>query len=175
MTYRQLWCAEQGRAVLPPSATSVADYLAAHESRLRPSTLARRVASLGTIERLTGVQAVEGALTQHPLIKVSLKGIRRRRGGGQKQAAALRFGRDLDPSVGKGFSLSVLLAAHIDPELDGTATLFIPSSKTDQEGQGAYAWLSAETMRRPWGLAHCQRDQRWGGVQAHPCHAAQGA
>src|SRR3546814_3664007 len=39
-------------------------------------------------------------------------------------------------------------AVHIDPQQDGSATLFIPFSKTDQEGEGAWAWLSAETMRR---------------------------
>ncbi|MEV9402393.1 hypothetical protein AB0170_27135, partial [Klebsiella pneumoniae] len=39
-------------------------------------------------------------------------------------------------------------ATHIDAQDDGSATLFIPFSKTDQEQEGAWAWLSAETMRR---------------------------
>src|SRR3546814_6465029 len=32
------------------------------------------------------------------------------------------------------------------PDVEGAGTLFIPSSKTDQEGEGAYAYLSPETM-----------------------------
>ena len=36
----------------------------------------------------------------------------------------------------------------IAPEPDGSAVLTVPSSKTDQAGQGAYAWLSPDTMRR---------------------------
>lgn len=38
--------------------------------------------------------------------------------------------------------------AHIAPEADGTATLTIPTSKTDQDGRGALAWLSRDTVRR---------------------------
>ncbi|OZA62660.1 MAG: integrase, partial [Sphingomonadales bacterium 39-62-4] len=33
-------------------------------------------------------------------------------------------------------------------EPDGSAVLTVPNSKTDQEGKGAYAWLSPDTMRR---------------------------
>ena len=50
-----------------------------------------------------------------------------------------------------GLRVSELVAieeTHIDPHDDGSALLFIPSSKTDQEGQGAWAWLSPDTMRR---------------------------
>lgn len=37
--------------------------------------------------------------------------------------------------------------AHIEgPDLDGAGVLFIPSSKTDREGEGAYAYLSPATM-----------------------------
>ena len=79
------------------------------------------------------------------------------------------FGRDkhrLDPSVGlaalgcqvagqrrqiahaAGLELVAVEVNHIEPHRDGSGTLLIPSSKTDQDGKGAYAWLSAETMRR---------------------------
>ena len=37
---------------------------------------------------------------------------------------------------------------HIAGEPDGAAVLSVPTSKTDQEGQGAYAWLSPDTVRR---------------------------
>jgi len=44
--------------------------------------------------------------------------------------------------------LVVVEEERIDPHDDGAALLFIASSKTDQEGQGAWAWLSPDTMRR---------------------------
>lgn len=36
---------------------------------------------------------------------------------------------------------------HVDHYKDGSGTLYIPRSKTDQEGEGAYAYLSPRTMR----------------------------
>ena len=64
---------------------------------------------------------------------------------GLRDAALLSSGYDA------GLRVSELVAieeTHIDPHDDGSALLFIPSSKTDQEGQGAWAWLSPDTMRR---------------------------
>lgn len=37
---------------------------------------------------------------------------------------------------------------HIAVEPDSSAVLTVPNSKTDQEGKGAYAWPSPDTMRR---------------------------
>src|SRR5205823_3905672 len=37
---------------------------------------------------------------------------------------------------------------HIAVDRDGSGVLTVPRSKTDQEGQGAYAWLSPDTVRR---------------------------
>src|SRR3546814_5427113 len=64
---------------------------------------------------------------------------------GLRDAALLSLGYDAGLRVSE---LTVVEAVHIDPQQDGSATLFIPFSKTDQEGEGAWAWLSAETMRR---------------------------
>src|SRR3546814_6047362 len=64
---------------------------------------------------------------------------------GRRDAALLALGDDAGLRVSE---LTVVEAVHIDPQQDGSATLFIPFSKTDQEGEGAWAWLSAETMRR---------------------------
>ncbi len=64
---------------------------------------------------------------------------------GLRDAALLSLGYDA------GLRVSELVAVpeqHIDTQSDGTATLFIPRSKTDQEQQGAWAWLSPDTMRR---------------------------
>lgn len=44
--------------------------------------------------------------------------------------------------------MTAALIEHVDPQDDGSGLLSLPRSKTDQEGAGAWAWLSPETMRR---------------------------
>ncbi len=64
---------------------------------------------------------------------------------GLRDAALLSLGYDA------GLRVSELTAAgvdHIEPQADGSGLLAIPRSKTDQEGEGSWAWLSPETMRR---------------------------
>lgn len=66
-------------------------------------------------------------------------------GQGLRDVALLSTGYDA------GLRVSELTAAavdHIEPQADGSGLLAIPRSKIDQEGQGSWAWLSAETMRR---------------------------
>ena len=63
---------------------------------------------------------------------------------GQRDAAMLSVGYDA------GLRVSELTAAqvgHLEPQDDGSGLLALPRSKTDQEGSGAWAWLSPETMR----------------------------
>ncbi|QTH24750.1 MULTISPECIES: tyrosine-type recombinase/integrase [Sphingomonadaceae] len=180
------WCGEEGRKPLPADPEDMVRYVNALDARgKKPATLARRIASLGSVHRIVGLAVGGAAPTDAPIVRAALKAVRRRRGTLQRQAAALRFGKALDPHVGKGFTLSALLdacrgdlqglrdtallslgydaglrvseltlveARHIEPQEDGSATLFIPFSKTDQEGQGAWAWLSAMTLRavRAW-------------------------
>lgn len=62
---------------------------------------------------------------------------------GLRDAALLRIAYDA------GCRRSELVAIevqHIERDTDGAGTLFIPSSKTDQTGEGAYAFLSPATM-----------------------------
>lgn len=176
------WCAVERRAGLPADPEDLVRYLQMLDRKgSKPATLARRVASLGTVHRLLGLGDGNALPTNAPMVRAALKGVRRRKGAAQRQAAPLRLGQELDPLVGKGFTLAALLAAcdadlqglrdaallslgydaglrvselvaveeaHIEPQSDGSATLFIPRSKTDQEQQGAWAWLSPDTMRR---------------------------
>jgi hypothetical protein len=44
--------------------------------------------------------------------------------------------------------LTAVNVADVRPQADGIACFYLPRSKTDQEGLGAWAWLSADTMRR---------------------------
>lgn len=68
---------------------------------------------------------------------------------GLRDAALLSLGYDAGLRVSE---LTAVEERQIDPHEDGSGTLFIPFSKTDQDGEGAWAWLSAETMRhvRAW-------------------------
>lgn len=64
---------------------------------------------------------------------------------GLRDAALLSLGYDAGLRVSE---LVAVACAHIEVADDGSALLEIPHSKTDQEGQGAYAWLSPDTVRR---------------------------
>jgi integrase len=64
---------------------------------------------------------------------------------GLRDAALLSVGYDA------GLRVSELTAAtveHLEAQPDGSGLLAIPRSKTDQEGEGGWAWLSPETVRR---------------------------
>lgn len=63
----------------------------------------------------------------------------------------LRDGALLGVAFESGLRVSELAAIRIgdvDPQADGRGIVAIGKTKTDQEGEGRYAWLSADTMRR---------------------------
>lgn len=64
---------------------------------------------------------------------------------GLRDAALLSVGYDAGLRVSE---LTAVAVDHVEPQTDGSGLLFIAQSKTDQEGEGSWAWLSAETMRR---------------------------
>lgn len=66
-------------------------------------------------------------------------------GQGLRDAALLSLGYDAGLRVSE---LTAALVEHVDPQEDGSGLLSLPRSKTDQEGTGAWAWLSPETVRR---------------------------
>ena len=63
---------------------------------------------------------------------------------GLRDAALLRVAYDAGARRSELVAIDV---KHIEgPDSDGAGTLFIPTSKTDREGEGAYAYLSPATM-----------------------------
>ncbi len=144
----------------------------------KPATLARRVASLATVHRMldlggemppTSAPMVRNALraqrrrrgaAQRQAAPLRFGGDLGGAGGfticvllaacssdmqGVRDAALLSLGYDA------GLRVSELTAVEVkDLRLqgDGTGLLHLPRSKTDQEGLGSWAWLSADTMRR---------------------------
>lgn len=172
------WCAEQHRTAFPADPETIARYLKARDAvGAKPATLARRVASiarahtmLGITERPTlapvvrdtlkaarrrrgadqrqaapvrfgdALDAETGGFTLSALLAAASPDL-----PGLRDAALLSLGYDAGLRVSELVAVAV---AHIEPHRDGSGTLLIPSSKTDQVKKGAYAWLSADTMRR---------------------------
>src|SRR3546814_8655911 len=72
------------------------------------------------------------------LLKACLRDLR-----GLRDAALLRVAYD---SAGRRSELVAIRAEHIERDAEGAGTLFIPPSKTDQAGEGAYAYLAPAPM-----------------------------
>jgi integrase len=139
---------------IPTTPRELADYISDEAARLHPSTITRRLAALSAAHRLSGGI---GNPTQHPLVKAALKGLRRQRGGTQRQAAPLML-EDLwailDKSGDKvrdqrdrallligfagGLRRSEIVSLNVD-DLEFVREgliLTLRRSKTDQEGLG---------------------------------------
>jgi integrase len=102
----------------------------------------------GALQRQAAPLRLGKALDPHAAKGFTLAALLDACGGdlqGLRDAALLSLGYDAGLRVSE---LTMVEARQIDPQEDGSATLFIPYSKTDQEQEGAWAWLSAETMRR---------------------------
>ena len=64
---------------------------------------------------------------------------------GLRDAALLSIGYDAGLRVSELVAIEV---GNVERHLDGSGTLAIPFSKTDQEGRRAFAWISPESLRR---------------------------
>lgn len=170
------WCIAKGQDSLPASPETVAAYLEDLAARPNPNTgkplayatLARRLSSLAWLHRAHG----HTDPTKSATVALKMKAIARRKGTRQTQAhglgraeldlllaeigdsAALEDLRDAALlSVGYDAMLrrSELVALRLEDvkiEPDGSGLLYLPRSKTDQEGQGSYSWLAPDTVRR---------------------------
>ena len=104
---------------------------------------------LGAVQRQAAPLRYGGALDEHAEVKgftiTALLDACAGDAQGLRDAALLSVGYDA------GLRVSELTAAgveHLEAQPDGSGLLAIPRSKTDQEGQGSWAWLSSDTMRR---------------------------
>lgn len=172
------WCAGEGRAPYPAEPEDLVRYLRHLEQQgKKPATLSRRMASLASLHRLVqpgGAMPTEHAMVRSALrANRRRKGAVQRQaaplrfGGalgdvkgftisamlevcagdaqGMRDAALLSLGYDAGLRVSELTSATV---EQVEPQDDGSGLLAIPRSKTDQDGQGDWAWLSPETMRR---------------------------
>lgn len=170
--------ARYGGIGLPAGEARVVAYVEDCEGRgLKPATVARRLSSLAVAHHLLGAPSPTNASVVRDAVR-SLRrraGIRQRQAGplrfgegigreavkgftlsalleacgrdvaGLRDAALLSLGYDAGLRVSE---LVAVCVEDIEPRDDGSALLELPRSKTDQQGEGAFVWLSPDTMRR---------------------------
>jgi len=160
------WCGASGHsAEMPIAPETVAAFIDAMAERRKPATVARYAASINHLHRAAGLVPPGGA----ELVRLALRRMKRAKGTRQDQVAPLRRSavdrimealpadliglRDAAlialayDMLARRSELSGLNVADIEAADDGTGTAMIARSKTDQEGEGAVVFISADAMR----------------------------
>ena len=165
--YRQInrgfdeWCADRGHSSIPPVSPSVvAEYVDWLGGRIRHTTIQTRLWAIGEKHR----SHFQVSPCRHRLVELALRSVKRKYGTATRQAAPLGKADVLEVIGGLGESrldlrdaallwiatdswcrASEIVAFQVRDlcrQDDGSSLLFISRSKTDQYGQGAYAFLS---------------------------------
>ena len=170
--------AERGGIGLPADEARLVAYIDYCEARrLKPATVSRRLSSLAVAHHLLDVPCPVGAVVVRDALRGLRRraGVRQRQAGplrlgegigreavrgftlsvlleacgrdvaGLRDAAVLSLGYDAGLRVSELVAVAVEL---MEAQEDGSGLLEVPHSKADQEGQGAWVWLSPDTMRR---------------------------
>jgi len=172
------YCEGRGGTKLPADEARVVGYIDHLEAlRLKPATITRRLASLAAAHGYLGVpsptrtpvvsHALRGMRKRLGVAQSQALGLRFGEGIGLVAAKGLTLSAMLEACEGDpqglrdaallslgydaGLRVSELIAVtleDLEPQDDGTAILHITTSKTDQEGEGTYVWVSPESLRR---------------------------
>lgn len=170
--------AEKRIALPAEPETLVRYLIAREKAGARPATLARRIASIARAHDMLGVQnrPTSSPMVRDQLKAVRRrKGAEQKQAASLRfgtvldretpkgltlsamlaacgdglvdlrNAAMLSIGYDAGLRVSELVAINV---EQIEPHEDGSGTLLIPKSKTDQEGRKEWAWLSPDSMRR---------------------------
>jgi site-specific recombinase XerC len=147
------WCETHGLTPLPASAETVASFIAECAARLRVGSIHRRLNAIAEAHKATGLESP----THHPMVKNTMKGIRRTLGTAPVQKAPT-LTEDIKAMVeatdgglmgvrdralvllgfAGAFRRSELVAMDLEDCTFGKdgLTIMLRRSKTDQEGTG---------------------------------------
>lgn len=193
------WAISEGRSPLPASPETVALFVEAMAKGRKPATIRRYVSTIATTHAAAGIADP----TKTVEVKATLRRISKRLGVRQQQAkgigeadvervigaagdsladlrdvALLLVGRDL---LARRSELTELEVEDVTSGPHGTGRALIRKSKTDQEGAGAHAHVSAPAMRalKRWLQAAAitsgpifRRIDKWGRVGRRRMHPA---
>ena len=159
------WCAKANATPLPAMPEVVAAYVDYEGERRKPATIARRLAAIASIHR----DDDQPDPTKSREVKIALKRLYRQKGKRQAQALAITHdvrGGMIDgaPKTIRGLRDKALLSVAYDTgcrraELvsiliedierfdDGSGTVLIRKTKTDQEGAGHVRYIAPDTVR----------------------------
>ena len=157
----EAWCVSKGlSSVLPVSPSIVAMYVDDLGGKLRPNTIEVRLWAIAELHKAAFLPSP----CQHRFVEFALKAVKRQYGTSVRQAAPLgraevlaiiaQLGtrrRDVRDAAAlwiasdswcRASEIVGLRVRDLLPQDDGSSLLFISRSKTDQHGQGDYAYLS---------------------------------
>jgi integrase len=167
-TIFEAWCRQEHRAALPATPETVANFVRAQSKSAAPATVSRRRAAIAKIHRLLKLDSPVASEE----VNLATRTVFRQKGRRQDQALGLtstlkqKLIRNC-PADLRGLRDRALIAVGYDTlcrraelvqlqiddltvKADGSGTILVRKSKTDQIGAGRLAYLSAET------LAHLQ-------------------
>lgn len=158
------WCADHGHAPLPATPATISAFIVVQAQEKAAATVARYMASIAHMHRAADLPDP----TKAQVVKLALRKTRRSTGTRQRQAAPLnasildrlavvttesprdlrdvallRMARDI---LARRSELVAINVDDIERADDGSGTVLIRRSKTDQEGQGAAQFLAADTI-----------------------------
>jgi site-specific recombinase XerD len=170
------WCLAEQRAAFPADPVTLVRYIEAKvKAKAKPATIVRRISSIAKAHHMLGLEP-EGP--RNRMVRQTLVAINKKKNQRQAAAirvgenrtgtsspitiqalleccdSTLRGLRDaalLSVGYYGGLRVSELTAATVEDlevDVDGTGTLTVPFSKTEQEGEGAEVWMPADAVRR---------------------------
>lgn len=159
------WCADNGFNPLPAAPGAVAAFIRAMAINRKPATITRYLASIAHMHRAANLPIPTTAND----VRLAMRSIRRTTTNRQRQAAGLnanilerlavtltdtprdlrdvsmlRLARDI---LARRSELVALDITDLERADDGSATVIIRRSKTDQTGQGTVQFVSSATMK----------------------------
>ena len=154
------WCEGRGLVSLPADPDTVREYVDWGAEKFKPATVKRHLVSIAHLHRAAQIPDP----TKDNKVKLAVKRMNRTKGTRQKQARGLSMmdverilariegtprdyrdvamilvARDI---LARSSELVALNLEDIHFSEDGSGTVLIRKSKTDQEGQGAERWIS---------------------------------